>query len=191
MMRRDAALSACADALRKGTIATLLAAALLSCAAGTPALAGECAESSGLAGPEATAPEAPQIADAAETAGTDDAAQIKTTLDRYAKAVNERDLPGLLAVYAQEASVNATIGGVKRFYSLDDYARALPVKFKEWEAVGARIDAFEVVSLRIQGDTASVVVKAKGRRYFLSGTLEGGATLVKSRHDWKILKDDL
>jgi ketosteroid isomerase-like protein len=132
-----------------------------------------------------------EVADAGPAAKTDDAALILKTLERYAKAVNERDLPGLLAVYDPQANVKATIGGNKRFYPLADYARALPVKFKEWEAASARIQAFEVVRLRVSGDTAEVVVKAKGSRYFLSGTLEGRATLVKSQQDWKILKDDL
>jgi len=138
-----------------------------------------------------TPDDAREVADAAPRARPDDAALILETLERYAKAVNDRDLPALLAVYDPGARVNATIGGAKRRYPLDDYARALPVKFKEWEAASARIQAFEVVRLHVSGNTAEIVVRAKGSRYFLSGTLEGRATLVKTHQDWKILEDDL
>jgi ketosteroid isomerase-like protein len=140
---------------------------------------------------ESMAPDTREVADAGLKAKNEDSTQILETLERYAKAVNERDLPGLLAVYDPRASVKATINGAKRFYPLADYARALPAKFKEWETASARIQTFEVVRLRVSGNTAEVVVKAKGSRYFLSGTLEGRATLVKNHQDWKILEDDL
>jgi len=169
--------------MRKWMIGTICAAMAL------------CGAARALAMPDGGAAPMPdkavEIADAGQRTRAEDMTLILTTLERYAKAVNDRDLPGLLAVYDPRASVNATIGGAKRFYSLEDYARALPAKFKEWDEARARIQAFEVVGLNVAGERAEVVVKAKGSRYFLSGTLEGRATLVKSGQGWMILQDDL
>ena len=123
--------------------------------------------------------------------GNQDAEEINQVLIRYKDAVNARNQADLVATYDNEAMVKATINGKNRLYKIDEYERALPQKFKEWESSSVKILTFDVTELSIAGDKAVAYIKAKGQRYFFSGNMEGKIELRKLESQWKIILDEL